>query len=109
MFWLKKDFEEWQRWKCGRCAQEMVSREPTANTGSGVGEPLRKGVDVRQEFREHTKENEGDFPDGPVVKTLCSQCRGHGFNPWLGKILHAAWHGQKKKQRERENEDPGGS
>ena len=23
-----------------------------------------------------------DFPGGPVVKTLCSQCRGHSFDPW---------------------------
>ena len=23
-----------------------------------------------------------DFPGGPVVKTLCSQCRGPGFHPW---------------------------
>ena len=25
----------------------------------------------------------GEFPGGPVVKTLPIQCRGHGFNPWL--------------------------
>ena len=25
-----------------------------------------------------------DFPGGPVAKTSCSQCRGPGFNPWLG-------------------------
>ncbi len=25
-----------------------------------------------------------DFPGGPVVRTLCFYCRGHGFNPWLG-------------------------
>ena len=25
-----------------------------------------------------------DFPGGPVVKTLCFQCRGHGFDPWSG-------------------------
>ena len=24
------------------------------------------------------------FPGGPVVKTLSFQCRGHGFDPWLG-------------------------
>ena len=23
-----------------------------------------------------------DFPDGPVAKTLCSQYRGPGCNPW---------------------------
>ena len=34
-----------------------------------------------------------DFPGSPVVKTLCSQCRRHGFNPWLGNknpICHVA-------------------
>ena len=29
-----------------------------------------------------TQEGEcGDFPDGTVAKTLCSQCRKPGFNP----------------------------
>ena len=39
-----------------------------------------------------------DFPAGSVAKTPHSQCRGSGFNPWLGnwtshtttKSLHAA-------------------
>ena len=22
------------------------------------------------------------FPGSPVVKTLCFQCKGHGFDPW---------------------------
>ena len=30
------------------------------------------------------KLNIQDFPRGPVAKTLCSQCRGPGFNPWTG-------------------------
>ena len=25
-----------------------------------------------------------DFPGGPVAKTLGSQCRGPGFDPWMG-------------------------
>ena len=25
-----------------------------------------------------------DFPSCPVGKTLCFQCRVHGFEPWLG-------------------------
>ena len=25
-----------------------------------------------------------DFPGGPVGKTLCSPCRGPGFDPWSG-------------------------
>ena len=24
------------------------------------------------------------FPGGPVVRILCSHCRGTGFDPWLG-------------------------
>ena len=31
------------------------------------------------------------LPGGPVGKTLCSQWREPGFDPWLGNyILHAA-------------------
>ena len=26
----------------------------------------------------------GEFPGGPVVRTLHFHCRGHGFNPWSG-------------------------
>ena len=26
----------------------------------------------------------GDFPGGPVVKTLCFYFRGHRFDPWSG-------------------------
>ena len=35
-----------------------------------------------------------DFPGGTVVKSLFSQCRGPGFNPWLGNqdpICYIAW------------------
>ena len=28
-----------------------------------------------------------NFPGGLIVKTLHFQCRGHGFDPWSGKIL----------------------
>ena len=41
-----------------------------------------------------------DFPGGPVVKTLCFQCRGCGFNSWSGpKIPHMVWHSQEIKIR----------
>ena len=34
--------------------------------------------------------NARDFLGGPVAKTLCSQCRGSGFDPWSGnEIPHA--------------------
>ena len=25
-----------------------------------------------------------NFPGGPVIKTLCSQCTGYRFDPWSG-------------------------
>ena len=28
----------------------------------------------------------GDFPGDPVGKTLCSQCRGPGIDPWLEEL-----------------------
>lgn len=42
----------------------------------------------------------GEYPGGPVVRTLHSHCRGHGFCPWLGnKILQAAvWPNTETKQ-----------
>ena len=30
------------------------------------------------------KQNNKDFPDRPLVKILCFQCRGCGFDPWRG-------------------------
>ena len=31
-----------------------------------------------------------DFPGGLVVKNLPTKAGRHGFNPWSGKIPHAA-------------------
>ena len=40
----------------------------------------------------------GHFPGGPVAKTLHSQCKGPGLNPWSGRYIpHATtktWHSQ---------------
>ena len=30
------------------------------------------------------------LPGGPVVRTPCFQCKGHGFDPWSGKF-HMTW------------------
>ena len=30
------------------------------------------------------RNDKGDFPGGPVVKTQCFQCKGHGFSHWSG-------------------------
>ena len=46
--------------------------------------------------------NTCDFPGGPVDKTPCFQCRGCGFDIWLGsKIPHAVWNCQKKKEKQK--------
>ena len=46
--------------------------------GEEEGEGDREG-----QKRERRKVPE-DFPDNPVAKTLCSQCRGPWFDPWSG-------------------------
>ena len=40
----------------------------------------------------------GDSSGGPVVKTPCFQCRGHGFNPWLGNLRSQRPHGAREKK-----------
>ena len=52
---------------------------------------MRSFMVVKTYGRKQNKKHQGDFPGGPVVKTLHSQCRGPGFNPWSGnQIPHAA-------------------
>ena len=40
------------------------------------------------------------FLDGTVVKTPCFQCRGRGFDPWLGKF-HMPGYAAKGKKKKR--------
>ena len=66
----------------------MRSRDKMA---SGEGERV-KTVIWRQRGQIETrragiKTYSRDFPGGPVVKTLYSQCRGPGFNPWSGNYV----------------------
>ena len=43
-----------------------------------------------------------DFSGSPVVKTLCSQCRGCTFDPWSeAKIPHAQLAAKKERKKER--------
>ena len=49
------------------------------------------GGDARAPGKPFLRSDIWDFPGGAVVKSLpVSQCRGHGFDPWSGKIPHAA-------------------
>ena len=41
-------------------------------------------------FWSFLKTNGGGFPGGAVVENLPANARGHGFEPWSGKIPHAA-------------------
>ena len=44
----------------------------------------RMGGDPPRLTCSHFKSGLRDFPGGPVGKTLCSQCRRPGFDPWSG-------------------------
>ena len=65
----------------------------------GVGRELvRVGEVAGQQQHEGASEpfnsiTGGEFPGGPVVKTLCFYRRDHRFNPlaWGTKIFHAVW------------------
>ena len=39
-------------------------------------------VQLLQEIKVFKTSDLGDFPGGPVVKTPCFHCLGHGFDPW---------------------------
>ena len=59
---------------------------------------------ISMDITKDTKINKcWDFPGGPVVKTPCFHCRGHRFDPWLGKIpMPHGVTGKKKKKKEKE-------
>ena len=41
----------------------------------------------------------GEFPGGPVVRTLCFHSSGHRFNPWLGNLDPISSAVQEKKKK----------
>ena len=45
---------------------------------------LDKNNGTKPELTIQLKDVEGDFPGGPMAKTLCSQCRVPRFDPWSG-------------------------
>ena len=72
--------------------------ESEARRGSFQAVPLdfkqRRTVNYRPQKNTHQ-----DFPGGPVVKTLCFHCRGHGFDPWSGKFHMPCGATKKLKKR----------
>ena len=52
---------------------------------------MNKQLESREGLRcghEESRTKEGDFPGGPVAKTLRSQCRGPGLIPGQGTRSH---------------------
>ena len=59
---------------------ENVTRDTTSIRNCQI-----KIVETKTTLTEMKNSADGwDFPGGPVAKTLHSQCRGPGFNPWSG-------------------------
>ena len=56
------------------------------DSGKSYKSPLgSSSTNLRREGRGILfKINLRDFPGSPVAKTSCSQCRGPGFDSWLG-------------------------
>ena len=76
---------------CGTGPKLHTHLRPGIEQGRGAdlgeGEGLGRGEGVTQEATEHRleiKRGHWNFTGGPVVKTLCSQCREPGFHPWSG-------------------------
>ena len=88
--------------------EEQARADKIKKTGRDMGWGLRgwgEGKILANDMTEFKKiiwtsisQHLREFPDGSVAKTLCSQCRELGFDPWSGncipcataKCLHAA-------------------
>ena len=63
-----------------------------------TGQPLEKKKKKKKKKKKNVDNAEvkkswrrGGFPGGAVVENLSAcQCRGHRFEPWSGRIPHAA-------------------
>ena len=69
----------------------MLSTSLSTSTGPVVRIWKQLGGDLSLQASTIRNTDSGNFPGGPVAKTLSYQCRWPGFNPWSGNsILHAA-------------------
>ena len=58
-------------------------QEPPSRSRCSTFDSLQS-VDRAILLRPKSDVTSGDFPGGPVVKTLCFHCRGRRFDPWSG-------------------------
>ena len=71
--------------------------ELTGGRGVGRGKWEEKQVIDKRNTLGKKEQQSRDFPGSPGVKTLCSHCREHGFDPWLGNECHVLHHVAEKK------------
>lgn len=57
---------------------------PSSLPDSETGEDPRYSLGARLEVGSNKGKGLGEFPGGRAVRTSCSQCRGHGLDPWPG-------------------------
>ena len=86
----------------------MNRRQQSSAIGGGAEKQreisLAPQSEVRTAGRAGKIIDRGDFPGGPVFKTLCLHCRRHGFDPWsvtYDSTCHTPWPKKKKKITER--------
>ena len=69
----------------------MLSTSLSTSTGPVVRIWKQLGGDLSLQASTIRNTDSGNFPGGPVAKTLSYQCRWPGFDPWSGNsIPHAA-------------------
>ena len=88
-------------WASGMCVVVAQGWSPARTVGSVPSSVTTKGIVSVPLSTSYKNEIPGDFPSGPVAKTLCSQGRGPGLIPgelrWGTRIPHAAQHSLKIK------------
>ena len=67
-----------------RVTESKGSSSQEAFSVHSLGAAASCGPNEKEKRELFLKLLSGDFPDDPVVKTLCSQCRGRRFDPCWG-------------------------
>ena len=69
----------------GRQTYEQMEQNSSETNPCIYGQMIfDKGSKTTQWGKDKSTNVPGDFPGGPVAKTLHSQCMGPRFNPWSG-------------------------
>ena len=71
-------------YEVGRVTESRGSSSQEAFSGHSLGADASCRPNEKEKRELFLKLLSGDVPDDPVVKTLCSQCRGRRFDPCWG-------------------------